>query len=168
MSFEADPGQQAPDPGAVGDQGASVGQGVGKALDMFKSGSLSDAAMQNAASETQKLIDAAKSGGFKVDPNAIPDLLQSLGDMRMNLLTLQQGVFFLEQAPQLGNHPYGHTVAAHDQKTATASTGSVNAILQELSNVLSAATEALQRAAGVYDETEHQASGVIKSVRPDR
>jgi hypothetical protein len=125
-------------------------------------GLVSAQAIDAAKAETAKLVDAAKSGGFTVTPEAVGDMRKALADMQTSLATLMQQTATLSQAPKLGGHPYGHTVAAHVQKGATETTGSATAALQQFSDVLTAADEALARAAGVYQETEQGAADAAK------
>jgi hypothetical protein len=115
-----------------------------------------------AKAETAKLVNAAKSGSFTVSPEAVGDMREALADMQASLGDLVLNNLVLEQAPQLGSHPYGHTVASHVQKGATESTGSVSAALRQFREVLQAADEALARAAGVYQGTEQDASDATK------
>src|SRR5207302_1358399 len=100
-----------------------------------------------------KLVDAAKGGGFKITAEGVKPLREALMEMRMTLQTLSQDIAPLNQAPQLGSHPYGHTVAAHDQKGASEATGSATAAIDQLRQVLIQADEALARAAGLYKES---------------
>jgi hypothetical protein len=67
------------------------------------------------------------------------------------------------QAPQLGSHPYGHTVAAHDQKGAADQAGSAAIVLNQLGLALQQADEALARAAGIYQENEHNAINAVQA-----
>ena len=143
MSFQADPGQIT---GAIKNIGSMIG-----------SAGINAAALAQASAETAKLVDAAKSGGFKISPEGVAPLRKALADMATRLDTLSRDTTYLDQAPQLGNHPYGHTVSAHDQKSAADATGSAKVVLAQFRQVVTAADEALSRAAGLYNEAEHQA-----------
>lgn len=127
---------------------------------MFSSGALGNA-VSGMASETQKLVDAAKSGGFKITPEGVEPLRTALQDMTMDLQVLGQSVGPLSQAPQLGGHAYGHTIAAHDQKGAAEEATSALHVLKELQQVVRQADEALARAAGLYKEGEQQAIDAV-------
>lgn len=120
------------------------------------------AAVRSVTAETQKLVDAAKGGGFKITPEGVKPLRQALLDLVNDLGNLRFDTLALDQAPQLGDHPYGHTVASHDQKSATETEGSARAVLTQLQQVAKQADEALARAAGLYKETE---SGAFSSLQ---
>jgi hypothetical protein len=134
--------------------------GGGSITNMFASGSLGSA-VSGMASETQKLVDAAKNGGFKITPEGVEPLRTALQGMEQDLLVLSQSVGPLSQAPQLGGHAYGQTVAAHDQKGAAEETTSALHVLRELQQVVRQANEALARAAGLYKEGEQQAIDAV-------
>lgn len=121
------------------------------------------AAVKAVTAETQKLVDAAKGGGFKITPEGVKPLRQALLDLVNDLGNLYFTTYALDQAPQLGSHPYGQTVATHDQKSATKAEGSARAVLGELQQVAKQADEALARAAGLYKETENQAFSSLQT-----
>ncbi|MFF1613235.1 hypothetical protein ACFVYA_36180 [Amycolatopsis sp. NPDC058278] len=121
------------------------------------------AAVQAVTAETQKLVDAAKGGGFKITPEGVKPLRQALLDLVNDLADLQYKSFVLDQEPQLGDHPYGHTVAKHDQKSASQAEGSATRVIQQLAQVAKQADEALARAAGLYKETENQAFSSLQT-----
>ncbi|MBN6035336.1 hypothetical protein [Amycolatopsis sp. 195334CR] len=124
-------------------------------------GSMNADAIASTKAETQKLVEAAKTGGFKIEEGAVHDLIDSITKMRDRLKAQMVFNTTLSQVPQLGSHDYGHTVAAHDQKGADNEVGSANVVLKQFDEVLVAATEALQRAAGIYDETESTAQSDV-------
>src|SRR5438128_124654 len=109
MSFQADPGQMTV--GAVKNIGSLIG-----------SAAIDAVALAQASAETAKLVEAAKSGGFKISPEGVAPLREALKEMAEKLEHLNRETFVLDQAPQLGSHPYGHTVASHDQKSAATGT----------------------------------------------
>ncbi|WP_370970024.1 hypothetical protein [Amycolatopsis sp. cg9] len=127
----------------------------------FSSGAMS-AAVQSVTAETQKLVDAAKSGGFKITPEGVKPLTTALLALVDDLDGLTETTYILNQSPQLGNHPYGHTIAAHDQKGAAQAEGSATVVLDQLKQVARQANEALERAAGLYNESENAALGGLK------
>ncbi|SFW50831.1 hypothetical protein [Amycolatopsis australiensis] len=121
------------------------------------------AAVQSVTAETQKLVDAAKGGGFKITPEGVKPLRDALMELVNDLTNLGYDATALDQAPQLGNHPYGHAVAKHDQKSASDAEGSAKAVLSQLQQVAKQADEALARAAGLYKETEDQAFSSLQT-----
>lgn len=133
--------------------------------DMFGTGSMNQDVVNSTQGETQKLVDAAKSGGFKISPEAIKEIQKALHKMQDRVNKLSQNSATLSQAPKLGSHDYGQTVAEHDQKGADSVNGSAGVVLQQFADVLSQADEALQRAAGVYKETEQSAADTSKTVQ---
>ncbi|MEV6641028.1 hypothetical protein [Amycolatopsis sp. NPDC051371] len=121
------------------------------------------AAVQAVTAETQKLVDAAKGGGFKITPEGVKPLRDALTDLVNDLANLGFDTMALDQAPKLGNHPYGHTVASHDQKSASKAEGSATEVLAKLRQVASQADEALARAAGLYEGTENDAFAALQT-----
>lgn len=152
MSFQADPGQVTV--GAFKNIGSIIG-----------TAGINTAALAQASAETAKLVEAAKSGGFKISPEGVAPLRQALTEMAEKLDGLSQDTFLLDQAPQLGSHPYGHTVASHDQKSASQSAGSAKVVLEQFRQVLKSADEALARAAGLYKEAENQAISATSTIQ---
>ncbi|WP_092533038.1 hypothetical protein [Amycolatopsis arida] len=137
--------------------GAAIGSMFGS------SGSISAKAVEATKAETQKLISAAKSGGFRISEEAVKPLLDSISTMQHELTALMRGTSRLSQTPKLGSHEYGQTVAEHDQKAATSEAGSAIVVLEQFRQVLVQATEALQRAAGIYRENEESAQSSIRN-----
>ncbi|HET6705905.1 hypothetical protein [Amycolatopsis sp.] len=121
------------------------------------------AAVLSVKAETDKLVAAAAGGGFKITPEGVKPLRQALLDLVNDLDSLYFDTADLDQAPQLGSHPYGQTVAQHDQKSANDATGSAKAVLSQLQQVAKQADEALARAAGLYKETENQAFSSLQT-----
>lgn len=128
-------------------------------------GSALSADVANMTSQTQKLVDAAKGGGFKITPEGVQPLRVALLDLAQKLDSLSIDTALLDEAPQLGGHPYGHTVAAHDQKGASQADGSARIVLSQLRDVVTQADEALARAAGLYNEAEHQAAAATTNIQ---
>jgi|SRR6266498_3441464 len=141
---------------ADGGGGASV-SALGSALNV--------GAIMGMSAEAGKLLAAAKSGGFKITPEGVKPLRDALDGMQMDLMTLNQDITPLTQAPQLGSHAYAHTIAAHDQKGASSEADSAIAVIDSLKQVIQQATEALDRAAGLYNEAEHQAIAATSNIQ---
>lgn len=159
MAFEADGGQAAPD--------FSIGRAIGTAAKYVEAGGLNQAEIAKVSAETQKLVAAAKSGGFTITEKGVEPLRQALDDMTDHLEKLKDRTVYLRQAPKLGSHPYGQTVASHDQKGASEAAGSAAVVLQQLGQVVKDANEALARAAGLYKEVEDRAVDATKKIRAD-
>jgi hypothetical protein len=129
---------------------------------MFTTGGLSARVIADTTAATHQLLDAAKGGGFKISEEGVKPMRDALTDVRTKLESLTEVSFILAQAPQLGDHPYGHTVAAHDQKGASEEANSAGRVLEELRQMVLEADEALARAAGVYKENEGHAVDAMK------
>lgn len=117
------------------------------------------AAVQAVTAETQKLVDAAKGGGFKITPEGVKPIRDALTDLVNDLADVQATSYLLDQNPKLGDHPYGHAVAKHDASAA----GKATQILEQLRQAARQADEALARAAGLYKETESQAFSALQT-----
>jgi hypothetical protein len=153
-NFQPDPGQ------AVG----GVGAGLAAGAVFGGAGSMSKEAMEATKAETQELVNAAKSGGFKISEEGVKPLLEAIKDMKEELGDLRlTSTQYLSQAPHLGSHDYGHTVALHDQKAGAHETGSAGVVLDQFDVVLDQAAEALERAAGIYRESEDDAQSSMQN-----
>lgn len=157
MAFQADGGQAAPD--------YSIGAAMGAAAGYVAQGGLNQAAIAKVGAETQKLVAAAKSGGFKISAEGVAPLRKALADMSEHLRKLKSDTVHLSQAPQLGGHPYGKAVAAHDQKGASEAANSAAVVLEQFSQVVKDADEALARAAGLYKDVEDRALDATKTIQ---
>jgi len=157
VAFEADGGQAAPN--------YSMRAVTGAAADYVAKGGLNQAAIASVNAETQKLVAAAKSGGFKISKEGVEPLRKALADMSEELSALKTKTARLSEAPQLGDHPYGKTIAAHDQKGAAEATGSASVVLDQFAQVVKDADEALARAAGLYKEVEANAVDASKQIQ---
>lgn len=134
------------------------GGGGGSFADIMNLG-----AIQGVTAETQKLVDAAKGGGFKITPEGVKPIRDALTELVNDLANLSFDTMALDQAPKLGNHPYGHTIASHDQKSASQAEGSATEVLAKLRQVAQQADEALARAAGLYKGTENDAFAALQT-----
>lgn len=111
--------------------------------------------------ETGKLIDAAKSGGFRISEDGMNQLRNAILSLEQRLNRRTQDIARLTQAPKLGSHPYGQEVSSHDQKSAANELGSATVVLDQFMEVLISAREALERAAGVYQANEDEQRSVM-------
>ncbi|WP_103355047.1 hypothetical protein [Amycolatopsis sp. CA-128772] len=127
----------------------------------FSSGAM-DTAVKAATAETQKLLAAAGSGGFRVSPEGVAPIKKALSDLVNDLNEKSEAIYLLNQSPQLGNHPYGHTVAAHDHKGAAQAEGSASTALEELKNLADQANQALDLAVAKYNESDNAAFDALK------
>jgi len=130
-------------------------------LNLLTTGGLSSKAIADTQVATQQLVDAAKSGGFKISAEGVKPMRDALLDVRNKLDSLRSVQLNLAQVPKLGDHAYGHTVAAHDQKGASADPDSAARSLEQLKATIALADEALARAAGVYNENEAQTADTL-------
>jgi hypothetical protein len=128
----------------------------------FSSGAMS-AAVKAATAETQKLLAAANGGGFRISPEGVEPIKKALADLINDLDAKSEAIYLLNQSPQLGNHPYGHTVAAHDHKGAAEAEGSASTAIEELKNLADQANKALDLAVAKYHESENAAFDALKS-----
>jgi hypothetical protein len=157
MAFEADGGQAAAN--------FSIGSAMGAAAGYVAKGGLNEAAIAKVSAETQKLVSAAKNGGFTITEKGVEPLRKALADMSEHLDTLKAKTVHLSQAPKLGGHPYGKAVAAHDQKGASEAAGSAAVVLEQFAKVVKDADEALARAAGLYKGVEDRALDATKKIQ---
>ncbi|RSM34892.1 hypothetical protein DMA12_46405 [Amycolatopsis balhimycina DSM 5908] len=128
----------------------------------LSSGAMKEA-VQSVTAETQKLVAAASSGGFRISPEGVEPIRKALKELIDDLGLLSNKVANLNQAPKLGNHPYGHTVAAHDHKGAADAEGSAGVVLNQLMVVAQQADKALGEAAAKYSESENTALDHLKA-----
>jgi hypothetical protein len=131
-------------------------------LNLLTTGGLSAGAIADTQAATQQLVDAAKSGGFKISAEGVKPMRDALLDVRNKLDSLHTVQMNLALVPKLGDHAYGHTVAAHDQKGASVDADSAAHALEQLKQTIKLADEALARAAGVYNENEAQTADTLK------
>ncbi|TKG73778.1 hypothetical protein FCN18_02585 [Prauserella endophytica] len=101
------------------------------------------------------MISAANSGHFRISEGAVTPLRNALVEMQSRLDRLSAETFFwITQAPKLGSHDYGQTVAQHDQKGGGGAAGSAAAVADQLRQVLEDADKALGQAVKNYQENE--------------
>lgn len=90
-------------------------------------------AVEKTKVETQKLVDSAKSGGFRISPEGVEPLKQALVRMqgRLDELALRAGPV-LNQTPKLGSHDYGKAVANHNHKGQAGDSNSADRTISQL------------------------------------
>ncbi|MEV4051385.1 hypothetical protein AB0J55_09360 [Amycolatopsis sp. NPDC049688] len=137
------------------------GGSISDIVNPFSSGAM-NAAVKAATAETQKLLAAANGGGFRISPEGVAPIKKALADLINDLNLRGDSIYTLNQSPQLGNHPYGHTVAAHDHKGAAQVEGSASMALEELKNLAEQAGKALDIAVAKYNESDNAAFDALK------
>ncbi|EHR59123.1 hypothetical protein [Saccharomonospora cyanea] len=148
------------EPVKAGAVGGAVGGGAAAAM----GASLNSKAVNSMASEAKEMLKAAKSGGFRVSEDAaqpIRDVLEKFQD-RVDRMRADMNVLAARQ-PTLGNHDYGQKVALHHQEAVTVRAGSPVKVLEQLTQVLADADQALKIAMEKYKEAEGDASNPFKS-----
>lgn len=141
--------------------GTPGGDALGSILNPFSAGLTADA-VASAKSEAGKLVDSVKNGGFTITEEGVKPMLDAIREMRDKLLDLHVHARTLDQAPQLGSHPYGYEVAAHVQKGGSGQPGSAAVVLDQFDAVLQQVGEALERASGQYREADEGAQDSVK------
>ncbi|MEU6646245.1 hypothetical protein ABZ863_27380 [Saccharomonospora sp. NPDC046836] len=114
------------------------------------------ASVAKAKAESDKLLSAAKNGGFRLSEEGARPLIDALMSFRAKLDDLQFVSGALALDPQLGSSEYARTVASHDRQGADGPQG-ILTVIDQLRVVLEQSVEALQRAAGLYRENEENA-----------
>jgi hypothetical protein len=108
------------------------------------------------------LVSSAKSGGFRVAKDAANAIIKVLNDYISEIDIMKGGLRVLEQAPQLGDHPYGKKVAQHMWEAAN-DDRSARAALDRLQTVLTQSRDALLHASNQYQEQEESARDVFQN-----
>lgn len=137
--------------GATGD-GAQVGASLGKTAQV--GGVL--AGVENMKNGAEQMVDAAKSGGFRADPEGVRELVQVCDRMIEKLRGAQRTFYELAQEPKLGSSPYAKQVAQHVRASADGDQGVIPQV-DTFRQVLITLKEALYRASGQYAEAEETA-----------
>ncbi|MCR3719119.1 MULTISPECIES: hypothetical protein [Prauserella salsuginis group] len=133
-----------------GTAGAQIGAGVGKQVGGFLVG------VENMKTGAEQMVNAAKSGGFRTDPEGVKQMTKVCDDMIDEIERKQTTFELLAQEPKLGSGPYAKQVAQHVRASADGDQGVIPQ-LQALKATLSALNEALYRASGQYAEAEEAA-----------
>ncbi|KID29597.1 hypothetical protein HQ32_03011 [Prauserella sp. Am3] len=130
--------------------GAQVGAALGNQVGGFLAG------VENMKNGAEQMVNAAKSGGFRTDPEGVKQMTKVCDDM-ISQIEEKANVFRdLAQEPKLGSSPYAKTVAQHVRASADGDQGVIPQ-LQELKRTLLALNEALFRASGQYAEADETA-----------
>lgn len=104
----------------------------------------------------EQMVNVAKSGGFRTDPEGVKKIVDSC-DRMLDKMTGLQGTFWkLAQDPKLGTSPYAQQVSRHVRLSADGPQG-VLTQLETFMQTLTALKEALFRASGQYAEAEETA-----------
>ncbi|MGH3517172.1 MAG: hypothetical protein ACRDQ7_07075 [Haloechinothrix sp.] len=128
--------------------------------DMFDSeGSMGAEAMGAVRADTQQLIAAAKSGGFRISEQGVKPMRDAINRMMDRLEAHIDNSDWLTQPPELGSSPYARRVADHDVKGGESAVKSLLALRQ----VLVDCDEALTRAAGIYREADEGNQDTFRS-----
>ncbi len=109
--------------------------------------------------DTQQLIAAAKSGGFRISDQGVKPMRDAMVRMMDRLDVRIRYAYLLTRAPELGSSPYARQVANHDVKGGESAVKSLMALRQ----VLVDCDEALARAAGIYRETDEGNQDTFRS-----
>ncbi|WP_433470481.1 hypothetical protein [Saccharomonospora azurea] len=107
------------------------------------------------------LVSSAKSGGFEVTKEAADPIIEVLNNYITEVDTMKGELRVLEQAPPLGDHPYGKKVAQHMWEAAN-DDRSARAALDRLQDVLTQSRDALLHASNQYQEQEESARDVFQ------
>ncbi|WP_019811510.1 hypothetical protein [Saccharomonospora halophila] len=121
-------------------------------------------AMDSMASEAKKMVESAKSGGFRVSENAAQPIRDALLEIQKDVNdALEQLNVIGRNGPQLGNHEYGRAVAQFHQQALFVRDGSPYKALQRLSEVVGETDKALEIAVRKYQEIDEFVKESIRS-----
>ncbi|GAA1203610.1 hypothetical protein [Prauserella alba] len=132
--------------------GVQVGASLGKAAQVggFLSG------VENMQHGAEQMVEVAKSGGFRTDPEGVKQMTKVCNEMIDNIEAQGKNFALLAQDPKLGSGPYAQQVAKHVRLSADGPQGVITQI-KKLQQTLVALNEALFRASGQYAEAEEAA-----------
>src|SRR5690606_11456186 len=111
------------------------------------------ASMQKGA---EQMVQVAKSGGFRTDPEGVKQLVKVCSNMIDELDKKASTFYRLAQEPKLDSSPYAKQVAQHVRLSADGPQGVVPQ-LDTFKRTLMALNEALYRASGQYAEADEAA-----------
>jgi hypothetical protein len=115
--------------------------------------SMGTKAMAEVTRSADQMVASAKSGGFKVTPEAADPIIEVLEKYIDEVNSMDRKLVIFEQAPPLGGHDYGLLVAGHIQEAANGDR-SPRAALKQLRIVLERSRDALRTASGRYQEQD--------------
>lgn len=104
----------------------------------------------------ERMVQIAKSGGFRADPEGVKQLINVCDNMFDKLENKSNTFARLAEHPQLGSSPYAETVAHHVRNSADGTQGVIPQI-DTFKRTLLALNEALYRASGQYTEADETA-----------
>ncbi|EHR59547.1 hypothetical protein [Saccharomonospora cyanea] len=125
--------------------------------------SMGTEAMAEVTRSADQMVASAKSGGFKVTPEAADPIIKVLEDFIDRITTMMIGLDVFDQAPPLGDHAYGKLVAQRMHEAAN-DERSGRAALNSLQIVLERSREALLRASNQYQEQEESAQNSFRGL----
>jgi hypothetical protein len=120
-------------------------------------------AMAEVTRSADQMVASAKSGGFKVTPEAADPIIKVLEDFIERILAMKDKLGVFDQAPSLGGHEYGVKVAHHMHSSANGE-GSARVAVDSLEMVLNKSREALLRASSQYQENEESTRDIFKGL----
>lgn len=107
-------------------------------------------------SGAEGMLTAAKSGGFRSDPEGVKQMVKICQEMFDHLERKSELFTSLAQEPKLGTSPYAKQVARHVASSGDGPQGVVPQ-LREFRMTLIKLIEALQRASGQYEAADETA-----------
>ncbi|WP_026453496.1 hypothetical protein [Saccharomonospora iraqiensis] len=123
-------------------------------------------AMDSMASEAKKMVESAKSGGFRVSENAAQPIRDALLELRNDVEKLVADINLLSRRePSLGEHDYGRAMARFQQQALVASDGSPFNMLKRLSEAIGDADKALEIAINNYREVDESTKDSLRGGR---
>ncbi|MCP2256231.1 hypothetical protein LY13_005018 [Prauserella aidingensis] len=143
-------GDNSVDQGQPSSGGAEIGAGLGAQVGGFLAG------VENMKTGAEQMVNAAKSGGFRTDPEGVKQMTKVCDEMIGQIESKSDAFVSLAQEPKLGSSPYARQVAQHVRASADGPQG-VLPQLDALKKTLIALNEALYRASGQYAEAEEAA-----------
>lgn len=125
--------------------------------------SMGTKAMAEVTRSADQMVASAKSGGFRVTPEAADPIIKVLKDFIERIRTMKVDMEVFDQTPPLGGHDYGKKVAAHMHKVAN-DDRSARVSLDSLQIALEKSLEALLRASDQYQEREETVQDAFRNL----
>ncbi|MEY7971289.1 hypothetical protein AB8O38_04730 [Saccharomonospora xinjiangensis] len=120
-------------------------------------------AMEEVTRSADRLVESAKSGGFRVTKEGADPIIKVLEEFIKRTREISGDLQIFDKAPQLGNHAYGIKVAnfMHD----AANDGqSARAAVESLKIILEKSREALLWASSQYQEQEELSKDAFRKL----